>query len=259
MTQEPIRTNDAQPSDAIPSIDLLGIRVHRLDMDTTLSRIREWVRGNQPHMIVTADASMVVTARSDEDLREIINSADLVTPDGSGILLGSKWLKMPLEHKVSGVEIARQMCRMAAEDGFSVYFFGAAPGVADLAAENMAKQNPGLKVAGVRDGFFSEADSPEIARRIRESGAKALLVAMGIPKQEKWIRDHLGELGVSVAIGVGGTFDVFSGKVKRAPVWMQRHGLEWAYRLASNPRKISKVATLPRFVGMVLREKTKRR
>ena len=252
MTEEPASTTRPEP---LQSISLLGIRIHRVDMDTTLARIREWVGGDEPHMIVTADASMVVIAQGDEDFRGIVNDADLVTPDGAGILLGSKLLGMPLEHKVSGVEIARHICRMAAEAGFGVFFFGAAPGIAELAAENVAKDCPGLSIAGTRNGFFTGADNGEIVSQIRNSGAKVLLVAMGIPKQEKWIRNHLSELGVSVAIGVGGTFDVFSGKVKRAPEWMQRHGLEWLYRLACNPSKISKVATLPKFMALVLREK----
>lgn len=234
---------------------LLGVRVDRLDMETTLSRVREWVRGDQPHIVVTADASAVVIAQSDEEFRRIVNEADLVTPDGAGLLLGSKMLGTPLGSRVSGVDIAREVCRMSGEEGFSVFFFGAAPGVAEEAAENLRRDYPGLTIAGTRNGFFTHEDVPGIVEQIRESGAKALLVAMGIPKQEKWIREHLHELGVSVAIGVGGSLDVFSGRVRRAPVWMQRHGLEWAYRLAQNPRKISKVATLPRFVMMVMRER----
>jgi len=257
VTHDPLRGEPRRKGEAgsVPCVSLLGVKVHSLDMDRALDIVRGYARGGEPHIVVTADASMIVAARDDEDLRSIVNSADLVTPDGSGILLGSKWLGRPLLDRVSGVDLSRQLCRMAAEDGFSVFLLGAAPGVAEEAARNLEGEFAGLKIAGTHHGYFSEAESAEIAAMVKQSGAGALLVALGIPRQEKWIRDHLGELGVGVAIGVGGTLDVFSGRVKRAPAWMQRHGLEWLYRLARNPRKIAKVATLPRFMALVLREK----
>lgn len=238
-----------------PSISLLGVKVHRVDMAVTLGLVREFIASGKPHIIVTADASAIVRAQSDEDFRSLVNNADLVTPDGSGLIKGAKMLGTPLIERVSGVEIARQMCRMSAEDGFSIYFLGAAPGVADLAAENLKGQYPGLKIAGTHDGYFDPSQDAEIVALVKASGAQALLVAMGIPRQEKFIRDNMDELGVCVAMGVGGTFDVFSGKVKRAPEWFQKHGLEWLYRLVKDPSKISKVSSLPRFVGLVLRKR----
>jgi len=260
MTQEPPSSSDKgvdMPSD-IRCISIAGVKVHMVDMAATMDLVGRWIGGGGPHHVVTADASAIVIAREDTELRDIMNQADLVTPDGAGILLGSKWLGTPLQHRVSGVDIARNVCRMAAEARFSVFLFGAAPGIAEQAASNLAREFPGFTVAGTRDGFYAPEDEAGIVSQIRESGARALLVALGIPKQEKFIRRHLHELGVGVAIGVGGSLDVFSGSVKRAPEWMQRHGLEWAYRLAQNPRKISKVATLPRFVLMVLRERVKK-
>ena len=178
-----------------------------------------------------------------------------MTPDGSGVLKGAALLGTPLIERVSGVEIAREMCRMSEEGGFSIYFLGAAPGVAELAAANLKDQYPGLNVAGTHDGYFDSSRDAEIAAMVKASGARALLVAMGIPRQEKFIRDNMDRLGVCVAMGVGGSFDVFSGKVKRAPMWFQNHGLEWLYRLAKDPSKISKAATLPKFVALVLRAK----
>lgn len=245
-------------ADGIDCISLLGVKVHRLNMDTALSAIRDFAASGEPHLVVTADASAIVLARDDPDFREIVNRADLVTPDGAGILLGAKWLGTPLENRVSGVDIARQVCRMAVEDSFSVFLFGAAPGVADLASENLRRDFPGLTIAGTQNGYFTPDDEPGIVERIRESGAKALLVALGMPRQEKFISKHFHDLGVGVAIGVGGSLDVFSGNVKRAPEWFQRHGLEWAYRLAQNPKKIAKVLTLPRFVWLVLRERVRK-
>jgi N-acetylglucosaminyldiphosphoundecaprenol N-acetyl-beta-D-mannosaminyltransferase len=238
-----------------PHISLLGVRVHRVDMAATLTLIREFIASGTPHIIVTADASSVVRAQSDTEFQYLINGADLVTPDGFGVLKGAALLGTPLIERVSGVEIAREMCRMSAEDGFSIYFLGAAPGVAELAATNLKGQYPGLNVAGIHDGYFDPSRDAEIAAEVKASGAQVLLVAMGIPRQEKFIRDNMDKLGVCVAMGVGGSFDVFSGKVKRAPVWFQKHGLEWLYRLVKDPSKIKKAATLPRFVVLVLRER----
>jgi N-acetylglucosaminyldiphosphoundecaprenol N-acetyl-beta-D-mannosaminyltransferase len=240
--------------DETPFVTLLGVKVHRVDMAATLALIREFVACEKPHIIVTADASGIVRARDDAEYRQIVNSADLVTPDGAGVLWGARKLGTPLIERVSGVEIAREMCRLAAEEGFAIYFLGAAPGVAELAAENLAKQYPGLQIAGTHDGYFDPSQDTEIAALVKASGAKALLVAMGIPRQEKFIRDNMDELGVCVAMGVGGSFDVFSGKVKRAPEWWQRHGLEWFYRFAMDPKnKISKVWSLRKFVSLVLK------
>lgn len=265
MTHQAIQTSEVnqqmapdlgnQSGDKFPYIHLLGVRVHRVDMETTMNAIREYVHSGKPHIIVTADAFGIVLAQNDEDFLNIVNSADLVTPDGSGILKASKMLGTPLECRVSGVDIAYNMCRMAVEENFSIYLLGAAPGVADAAAEKLQSDFPSLRIAGIQHGYFKPEESAEIVAKIRESGAKVLLAAMGIPRQEKWIRDNLQELGVCVAMGVGGTFDVFSGKVRRAPGWMQRHGLEWAYRLIKDPSKVYKVSELPKFLGLVLKEK----
>lgn len=240
--------------DETPFVTLLGVNVHRVDMAATLGLIRGFVASGKPHVIITADSSGIVRAQNDAEFRNLINNADLVTPDSAGVLWAARKLGTPLIERVSGVEIAREMCRIAAEDGFSIYFLGAAPGVAELAAENLKRQYPGLQVAGTHDGYFDPLHDREIAALVKASGAKALLVAMGIPRQEKFIRDNMDELGVCAAMGVGGSFDVFSGKVKRAPEWFQNHGLEWLYRLAMDPKnKISKVWSLRKFVSLVIR------
>lgn len=251
MSNSPNNAND----NATDSITLLGVKIHRLTMTKTLEAICTFIESGKPHMIVTADASMIALARKDGELREIINTADLVTPDGSGLLWGAKTLGTPLVERVSGVDISRRICRMSGNMGFSVFFLGSEPGVAAAAAENLQKQFPDMLVAGTHHGYFKPDEDADIVRMIRQSGAGVLLAGMGIPRQEKWIRKHLNDLGVSVAMGVGGSMDVFSGKVKRAPKWMQNHGLEWVFRLCQDPSKIKKVSILPKFVMMVLKEK----
>jgi N-acetylglucosaminyldiphosphoundecaprenol N-acetyl-beta-D-mannosaminyltransferase len=238
----------------VPSVDILGMRVSRINRSAALEALQQFIDSGQPHHVVTADASMVTIAAADPELLGIINRAALVTPDGTGILWAARRLGVPLEERVSGVDISEQLCAQSAQRGYGVYFYGAAPGVAERAAETIRARYPGASIVGTADGFQNSAEQQAaLLADIRAKAPAVLLVAMGIPKQEKWIARHLDELGVPVCIGVGGTLDVFSGQVSRAPVWMQQNGLEWLYRLAQNPKKLSKVACLPGFVWRVLR------
>ena len=198
---------------------------------------------------------MVVMARQDPELRRIVEEADLVTPDGWGMLWASRLLRTPIPYKVSGVDLADRLCARSPLKGYRIFFLGAGPNVAEEAAEKMRQRYPGTHIVGVRDGYFSAAQEPEVAAQIQAATPDIVLVALGIPKQEKWIDRHKAALGVPVLIGVGGTFDVFSGRVKRAPVWMQNSGFEWLYRLVKNPRKFGKVMTLPQFALLVLRQR----
>ncbi len=234
----------------LPEITLLGMRLHRMDRASTLETLRRFCHEDRPHIVVTADASGFVIAAGDPEFRQIWQRADLITPDSTGVLWAARRQGTPLTERVSGVELAEQLCALSARDGFSLFFYGAAPGVAEDAAEEMRRRYPGTQIVGTAHGFLSPAEQAALLEELRAKRPTVLLVAMGIPRQEKWLAQHLPELGVRIGMGVGGTFDVFSGRVNRAPLWMQRRGLEWAYRLAKNPRKISKVATLPRFVGI---------
>jgi N-acetylglucosaminyldiphosphoundecaprenol N-acetyl-beta-D-mannosaminyltransferase len=235
-----------------------SLRVHRVTMDETLSILDHFIHEGTPHHIITLDASMCVMARDDQELQQIASSAELVTPDSAGILWACSRFGSPLPQRVSGVEIVDQLCRLSPERGYKLYFFGSAPGVAVDAADKFRAKYPGCHIVGVRDGFFGPADEPAIVEEIRTAGPDILCVALGIPKQEKWIARHRDELGVPVLIGVGGTFDVHSGRVKRAPVWMRKLNLEWLYRVLKNPRKIGKVMTLPKFMLMTFRAKPNR-
>ena len=247
----------APPTTAtIPTIDLLGMKVSRVDRAEALEILQQFIDSGEPHLVVTADASGHVIASGDPEFLRIVNSADLVTPDSTGVLWAARKLGTPLAERVSGVDLAEQLCAESARRGYGVYFYGAAPGVAKEAAETMRRRYPGANIVGTADGFQNSPEQQEaLLADIRAKRPAVLLVAMGIPKQEKWIVRHLEELRVPVCMGVGGSFDVFSGRVDRAPEWMQRRGLEWLYRLARNPKKYSKVATLPVFVLRVLRGK----
>ena len=232
---------------------VLGLPVDRLGMSAALDVIAGFVREGGAHHVVTLDSSMCVQAQRDDQLRQIICSADLVTPDSAGVLWACRRAGTPLRERVSGVEMVEAFCRLSSERGFSVYFLGGAPGIAEAAARRMGERYPGCRIVGSRDGYFAPDDEPGVVADIRATRPDILCVAMGIPRQERWIARNREALGVPVMIGVGGTLDVLSGSVRRAPRWMQRLGLEWLWRLIRNPRKLPKVLMLPRFVLQVLR------
>ena len=237
------------------SVTILGMRVDCVSPEDTLTAIDRFIAQRTPHHIVTADASMVVTARHDAELQAIIEGADLVTPDGAGILWASRLFGTPIPYRVSGVDLVGELCRLSPFKGYRLFFFGAGPHVAEEAAVKMRARFPGTQIVGTRDGFFSMEEEPEIIAQIQAARADIVLVALGIPKQEKWIAKHKAVLGASVLIGVGGSFDVFSGRVKRAPLVLQRNGFEWLYRLLQNPKKFGKVMTLPEFALLALRQR----
>ncbi|HLJ55989.1 MAG TPA: WecB/TagA/CpsF family glycosyltransferase, partial [Chthonomonadaceae bacterium] len=161
----------------IPSVEILGLPVHNVDMASALEAIDGFVRSGLPHHVVTADASMLVMAQEDEELRGIIAGAALVTPDSTGVLWAAGKRRTPLRERVSGVEIAERLCALSAEQGYRIYFLGAGPGVADAAASKMRDAYPGACIVGTRDGFFSETESASVVHAVREARANVLLVA----------------------------------------------------------------------------------
>ncbi len=237
-------------------IPLHGLFVHRVTLSSALDAIDAFSTLGRPHHVVTLDASMCVMAQTDRELKTIVSNADLVTPDSAGVLWACRRKGEALEGRVSGVELVERLCAQSADRGYRLFFLGAAPGVAEVAAERMRAKYPGCSVVGTRDGFFEERDIDAVIEEVCGARPHILCVAMGIPKQEKFISKHKDSLGVPVLIGVGGTFDVLSGAVSRAPSWVQRLNLEWLHRLMKNPRKIAKVLTLPKFVWQTLRDKS---
>ncbi|MEP6756630.1 MAG: WecB/TagA/CpsF family glycosyltransferase [Chthonomonadales bacterium] len=243
------------PISHIQSVPILGLHVHKITMAQTLDVIDSFVKSGTPHHVITLDASMCVIAKNDPELFNIVSTAELITPDSIGVMWACKRSGNPLPERVSGVEIVDKICAVAPQEDYRIYFFGSAPGVAADAMEKMKQKYPGCNIVGAHDGFFTSDQETTIVQEIAASKPDILCVALGIPRQEKFIAKHRNELNASVMIGVGGTFDVHSGRVKRAPVIFQKLNLEWLYRTVSNPKKISKAMTLPKFVMHVLRNK----
>ncbi|HXH62319.1 MAG TPA: WecB/TagA/CpsF family glycosyltransferase [Fimbriimonadaceae bacterium] len=235
-----------------PSRRLLGVEVSVLDMKGTLAFLEGMLESKEPGMVVTADSYGLVLAQSDEELASIYENATLVTADSSGVVWGLKRQGVKV-NRVSGVDLVDGLCALSAANGYRIFLLGAAPGVADLAAERLRLRHPGCNIVGTRHGYFPIDDSDVVAQEIAPLQPDIVLVALGIPRQEKFIARELETIGAKVAMGVGGSLDVHSGRVKRAPRWVQALKLEWLWRLALNPRKFEKVARLPRFVWLVLR------
>ena len=229
-------------------VNILGVNVDAVTMAEAVAHVTEAMDVRANVMIATANAEMIMRATHDEELRDILNAAALVVPDGAGTVWAARHLGHAMPERVAGYDLAQELLRRAPAEGRRIYFFGAAPGVAEKAKEKAEQLYPGIEIVGVRNGFFSPADNAAIIAEIREARPDLLLVALGVPKQEKWIAAHLAELGVPVAIGVGGTLDVMAGVMKRAPYWMQKAKLEWLFRGLMQPKRAGRLLALPKFV-----------
>ncbi len=243
------------PSQTIPTCPVLGVPVAEVTIDEAMALLDAFIQSGDPHIVVTADSSGLVQAQDDPELKQIYLNADLATPDSNGVTWAMRRKSGKAQDRVSGVELADRLCALSAQKGYKIFFLGAEPGVAELAAEKVQLKHPGCQIVGTRHGYFPAEDDEIVAREIAPLNPDILLVALGIPRQEKLIAKTQSIIGARVAMGVGGTLDVFSGRVKRAPVLFQKLKLEWLWRLVLNPKKIDKVGLLPKFVRMVLREK----
>ena len=244
----------ANPPTPHDDYDLLGVRIHSVTMEQAMERVREFIEQGTPHIIVTTDAAGIIRANKDTEMHHIINNADLVTADGAGVVLSARLLNLGIDTRVAGCDMVSEISKVAADMNRSVYLLGAAPGVARKAADNLQQQVPGLRIAGVHDGYFEPEEELRIITEIRDARPAALFVALGAPRQEKWIMQHMEKLGVPVCIGIGGSFDVISGLKPRAPIWMQRCGMEWLYRAIREPSRIPRLSALPLILCLTINE-----
>ena len=229
-------------------VNILGVDVDAVTMAEAVDVVRRAMDTRAGVMVATANAEMLMRATHDDELRRILNASALVVPDGAGTVWAARHLGHAMPERVAGYDLAQELLRCAPAEGRRVYFFGSAPGVAEKAKAKAEQLYPGIEIVGVRNGFFSPADNAAIIAEIRAARPDLLLVALGVPKQEKWIAAHLAELDVPVAIGVGGTLDVMAGVMKRAPHWMQKAKLEWLFRGLMQPKRAGRLLALPKFV-----------
>jgi len=242
------------------TVNILDIPVHQVDFVTTLAQIESWIEHTSvdaARQICTVNPEFIVDARSDPNFAAVLQRADLRVPDGIGVLWAARLLGSPLGERVTGSDGIYRICERAAIAGWSVYFLGAAAGVAERAATILQQRYTGLIVRGTYSGDPTVAEWPLIQQQLAMAQPDILFVAFGHPRQDFWIDQHRHELAAKVAIGVGGAFDFVAGVTQRAPRWIQRLGLEWLHRLLREPWRWRRMAKLPLFVVLVVRQKVR--
>jgi len=248
-------TEDLHPASCILHLDILGVRMDAVTAAETLDMIERFVREGRPRQVVTVNPEFVMEAQTNEPFRRVLNGAALALPDGVGLLWAARILGHRLPERVAGSDLVPRIAERAAARGWRLFFLGAAPGVAERAAARLVARYPGLTVAGTYAGSPAPAEEDDIVARVRKARPDILFVAYGAPAQDLWIGRNLERLGVPVCMGVGGTFDFIAGVAKRAPLWVQRLGLEWLHRLIHQPWRWRRQLALLRFAWSVLRER----
>lgn len=232
----------------------LGVDVSPLSYEGIINDLRVRINGGKQSTIIAVNPEKVMSAQRNPEVKELINASTYQIADGVGILLAAKIKGGGITSRVTGVDMMARLLQFAESDGHSVYFYGAKEEVVTKAIANIQAQHPNIRVAGYTNGY--EKDEAALVSRIHQSGAKILFVALGSPKQELWIRRNLKSLpNVQVFQGVGGSFDVFSGTVKRAPAPFRKLGIEWLYRLLASPSRFKRQLNLPVFLFKVLRSR----
>ena len=224
-----------------PRVSLHGVRLDLVSLRGAAQRLETFLTSRTCRQVVTVNLDFLTMAERNSKFREIINQADLAVADGMPLVWASRLTPAPLAERVAGVELVHESCKLAVESGRSVFLLGGAPGVAERAARTLRARYPGIEVAGTYSppiGPLTPQEDREILDQIERAQPGFLFVALGAPRQDVWIRAHRHRLAASVAIGVGCTLDLLAGKVTRAPRWMQRSGLEWAYRLGQEPQRL---------------------
>ena len=219
-------------------VEVLGCPVTKLSLDDFVSLAEQFIESRKPHYIAVVNAAKVVNMRSDRELKESVLMADAIGADGVPLVWASRFLGNPLPGRVNGTDLMDKLLAKANEKAYRIYFFGATQEVLDRVLETVRSKYPGVKIAGFHNGYFSAAQESAIVQKIRAADADILFIAFGTPKKELWVKQYLSAMGVPVVHGVGGSFDVLAGLIPRAPLWMQRNGLEWFFRLLQEPRRM---------------------
>jgi N-acetylglucosaminyldiphosphoundecaprenol N-acetyl-beta-D-mannosaminyltransferase len=238
-------------------VTLFGCNIDNVSMEETLERVEDFVRAGRPHQHVVVNVDKLVKASRDEDLRRIINACDLVNVDGMPVVWASRLLGKPLKERVAGIDLFEALMRRAADKGWRVFLLGARPDVVREVAATYARRYPALVLAGVRDGYWQGKDAEAgVVRQVRDSRADLLFVAISSPRKEQFLGQYQDEMRIPFAMGVGGSFDVAIGRVKRAPAWMQQAGLEWFFRFLQEPRRMFRRYFIDdmEFIWLVIKE-----
>lgn len=217
---------------------ILNTYVNALSMNETITEVEKIIKAGKPTQHVVINAFKVNLMNESDELRRIVNTCPLINADGASIVWAAKKLGVPLTERVAGIDLFLNLVKIADEKGYRIYLFGAKEEVVQKVKKIFLRQYPMLQIVGVRNGYFSEDDEPEIVKNMAKSRADMMFVAFSSPKKEFWVNKYLNDLNIPFVMGVGGSFDVVAGVTDRAPKWMQDHGLEWFYRFIQEPCRL---------------------
>ena len=233
----------------------MAVAFDNVTMDEAVAQAVENLQSKRRCMVVTPNAEIAQSCVTDDRLREIVRKAGLVLPDGIGVIYASRILKKPLKQRVPGVEFGENLVSALRDTGKTIFFLGGKPGVAEEAAHRLQVKYPGLKVAGTKDGYFQREE--EAVEAVQQAKPDVLFVCLGSPKQEYFRADHFDQLGATLMVGLGGSLDVYAGKVERAPALFRKLGLEWFYRLLRQPSRLGRMMKLPQYLWQSIRWRMK--
>lgn len=231
-------------------INIRGIDFDNVTLPEAVDMLTELAHGSRTCVVVTPNAEIVQKCIEEEEFADIVRRADVILPDGVGVIKAARILATPLKSPVPGVEVGEALVKQSGEEDLPVFLMGGKPGVAEIAAEKLKEKYPDAKIAGTHHGYFAKTgeENDAVIDLINESGARILFVCIGVPAQEKWMIENRERLqNVRVMLGLGGSLDVYSGTLKRAPAFFRKLGLEWLYRLIRQPKRIGRMMKLPKF------------
>lgn len=229
---------------------IFGVDICVTTYDGLKKSVIEDIDDNKKSFIVAINPEKILKAREDEKLKELLNSADYQIPDGIGVVYASKLKKGKIKSRITGIDCMEMLCNEANDKGYKIFLYGAKKEVIKEAKKSLEKKYENIKIVGAIDGY--EKNNDKIIKEINKSKADIIFVALGSPKQENWILENKDKVCIKIFQGVGGSFDVISGNIKRAPIWMQKIGLEWLYRLIKEPKRIFRQIKLVKFLVLVL-------
>ena len=253
---------DVQLATTSDRVDVLGIHVSVTNLDDTVETFARWIDNDERQLVCVSDMNALLHARADEQLTEVYNTSGLTVPDGMPLVWAGRKAGFEQMARVAGPDLLERVMAEAADRGWTQYFYGGAEGVAEELRDTFQERHPALKVLGVHCPPYrplTEAEDAAVVAELNEAKPDIVWVGLGAPKQERWMAEHRDRLDATILIGVGAAFDFHTGRLDRAPLWMQRAGLEWSYRLYKEPRRLWRryVLGIPRFALGILRNPPK--
>lgn len=238
-----------------PTVSIYGIPFSKMTMKDTVNWLTDAILNRRSTHVITANPIMVMAALENDKFMQVMQQADMVVPDGAGIVWAANHVGAPVAERVAGFDLLHELLRVGEQYHWRVYMLGTTDEVIQAAKERLQQQYSGIQIVGARDGFFGAAEDEEVVETIRQAAPDLLFVARGADTQEPWIAQYRDRLNATVMMGVGGSFDIISGRMKRAPEWMQKMKLEWFYRLAKQPTRYKRMLALPKFALKVIKDK----